>query len=504
MDNAAIAAAPPGIRSVAAGKSLWRWLRPSFTDLFFLFVIYWLCIAAPGSWQSLLKDGDTGMHLRTGDWIAAHGKVPDQDIFSYTQPGAPWYAFQWCSAVLYSKLNADAGIKAVAFVSGIAIALWIAVLMQAMIGMRVQGLMAIFLALAAGNAASIHYLARPHLFTMLFLGLSVWLVETDREHPSRRVWLLVPLTVLWTNIHSGFVILPAYLGAICVGTFLEDGGIARAKRWAAIFASCVAATLVNPYGIKLHLHILSFLSGPVATKVVDEYQSPQFRGEPMYWFLLLLFAALMMAGISAYRRSFTDAAVILLFAAAALTSARNIPLFMTAALPAAARCGTRLWKESKALPSFYELGATLTAKCSGFSVWSIVAVLGVALLTSANSWPTDLDPHYFPTDLIQRNRTVFETQRVFTTDQWGDDLIYTFRGKVPVFIDGRSDFYGARIVNDYVTILNGGTAWKALLDKYQINAVLAPAGSPLWSLLTQDPSWWQKDRVESAALFLRN
>ena len=43
----------------------------------------------------MLGDGDTGWHIRTGEWILAHGQVPRQDMFSFTKPGEPWFAWEW-------------------------------------------------------------------------------------------------------------------------------------------------------------------------------------------------------------------------------------------------------------------------------------------------------------------------------------------------------------------------------------------------------------------------
>jgi hypothetical protein len=490
-------------------------VRPSLTDIFLLFAIYWLCIASPGSWQSLLKDGDTGMHLRTGDWILAHKQVPVKDIFSYTQPQSPWYAFQWGSAVLYSALNSAWGIKAVALLAGVTIALWVTVMMQAMIAMRVHGILAVVLALAGANAASIHYLARPHLFTMLFLALSVWLVEINRQTPSWRIWLLAPLTVMWTNMHSGFVILLVYLAVVAGGLLLEHfagaSTLRGAQRYAVVACVCAAASVLNPYGIRLHLHILNFLSGPVATSLVDEYQSPKFRGEPQYWFLILLFGSLMLAGVELLRKRIADAALIAVFGGMALVSARNIPLSLTVLLPLTGRALTRIWGEGvrgagpeSLLKTFYLQGASFAARCSGFTIWAGVAILSVAGLTPAASWPTGLDPKYFPQKLIQRNEVLLESARVFTTDQWGDDLIYLYLGRQRVFVDGRSDFYRPEVMQDYVSMMNGGSNWKDLLDRYQIDAALTPAGSPLSSLLAQDKSWTRRDRDADADLFVRN
>ena len=88
--------------------------------------------------------------------------------------------------------------------------------------------MAMIVALLGVGAASIHFLARPHIFTLLLLSISVWMIEADRRAPSNRIWLLVPLTVVWTNLHGGFLALIAVLGLTAVG--IGDRSLATAGR----------------------------------------------------------------------------------------------------------------------------------------------------------------------------------------------------------------------------------------------------------------------------------
>jgi hypothetical protein len=84
-------------------------------------------------------------------------------------------------------------------------------------------------------------------------------------------------------------------------------------------------------------------------------------------------------------------------------------------------------------------------------------------------------------DLIFRSR-------VLTTDQWGDYLIYT-NPRHKVFVDGRSDFYGPEIGNDYIRLINGHWEWRRLLDKYRFEAALLPAESAIAQLLKQSAEW---------------
>ena len=83
-----------------------RWL-PSMTDAAFLMPLVFLFCGMHGA-KTLLGDGDTGWHLRTGEWILAHGRVPDHDIFSFTRSGQPWFAWEWLWDVLFGWLHLHA------------------------------------------------------------------------------------------------------------------------------------------------------------------------------------------------------------------------------------------------------------------------------------------------------------------------------------------------------------------------------------------------------------
>src|SRR6516164_7795602 len=70
-------------------------LVPSLSDLFFLALMVWLFLAGQYGWKSLLADADVGWHIRTGEYILDHHAVPRTDLYSFSKPDAPWYAWEW-------------------------------------------------------------------------------------------------------------------------------------------------------------------------------------------------------------------------------------------------------------------------------------------------------------------------------------------------------------------------------------------------------------------------
>src|SRR3954454_21886580 len=85
-------------------------LLPSLADFAFLMPIVFLFGRMDGA-KSLLSDCDTGWHIRTGEWILANGWVPMHDIFSFSKPGAPWFAWEWLSDLIFAGITALGGLQ---------------------------------------------------------------------------------------------------------------------------------------------------------------------------------------------------------------------------------------------------------------------------------------------------------------------------------------------------------------------------------------------------------
>ncbi len=84
-----------------------------------------------------------------------------------------------------------------------------------------NALVAFVVAFAAMMATSIHWLARPHLFTMLFAVIFYALLERVKDGQTRLLWALPLLTVLWTNLHGGFFVGIVLIGAYGAGEIVD-------------------------------------------------------------------------------------------------------------------------------------------------------------------------------------------------------------------------------------------------------------------------------------------
>jgi len=97
-----------------------------------------------------------------------------------------------------------AGLKDVTLMAATLLSLVPALLALHAIWRGAAGVVLVPLVLLGANVLNIHFLARPHIFTLVLLSATVWMLERDRRQSSNRIWILVPLMALWANLHGGF------------------------------------------------------------------------------------------------------------------------------------------------------------------------------------------------------------------------------------------------------------------------------------------------------------
>ena len=483
-----------------AGRGVARLLVPSFSDCFFIAVMSWLFIYGSNGWKGLLGDGDTGWHIRTGQYILQNHSVPTHDLFSFSRPTAPWFAWEWLTDVIYALAFQAGGLKAIVLLAGVMASLLAMVVLRYALWRGSNPLLAAFATLLAVGASSMHFLARPHLFTLLLLPLCIWLLQFDRIRNSPWVWTLIPVTAIWTNLHGGFIVFLACLGLLVLAKAFEAAlGRSRwreVRRYSALLLGCSLASLLNPYGLQLHLHIFEYLRADWIQDIVQEFQAPTFRSEGQLQFEALLLAGLIAVGFLIRRQLFAEALWVVFLAHASLISVRHAPLYATVAAPLIA-CELSDWwraeaarrKKSSVLRILYQLGQDLAPGFRRTSVWPAMLVLALVVLDAPLQWPRDFPNEIFPVEMVRQHARLIASGHLLTPDQWGDYIIYHFYPGQKVYVDGRSDFYGEKFAQEYLHLLQGANDWQAIVDRNGFNVALLPMNWPLVSMLKSDPSW---------------
>ena len=468
--------------------------------------------------QTLLADCDTGWHIRTGEWILAHHQVPARDFFSFTKAGEVWYAWEWLADVGFAWLYHHGGLATVVVASLLLISVTFTLLYR-LAARKANPIVAFVVTAAAAVTSSIHWLARPHLVSLLFLVLFYGALERMRAGQSK-FWgvpymvLLPAATILWTNLHGAFFIGSIMIGAYGAGEALEVIFAAdrsqlgphrtAARRYFLMAGACLASSFVNPYFYHLHQHMLAYLSDPYQAQHIAEFLSVSFHHPVAIFFEFMLLAGGGAAVWNLAKGSYTEPLLFLVWAHAGLLASRNLPLYAIVATPMVAAAMDAWIRKlptleiadwlKRAARKFVAV-ATETAETEALPRWhllSAAAILLVAALVYAPAPPRHFRPEYdpasYPAGAIALLRQS-PSARIFTHDEWGDYLIYRLYPKTRVFVDGRSDFYGPVFEQKYLDVLNVKYDWENTLGLFGIDTILLPPSAPLAGALKESSRW---------------
>ncbi len=466
----------------------------------------WLALAALIAlavlWASLpLTHDDLFGHLRTGEWMVSHGKVPLTDPFSFTRPGARWITHEWGFSLLAWILYYLGGYPAL-----IATRVLLVLLVGWVIARRaiteadpsmprsvpwLTALCGLGLWMLAGEL-----ILRAALLSELFLALTLLFLTRFRQ-TGRRRWLaaVVVLFFLWANLHSGVI-----FGLFVLGLWTLESVVAGpvARRWpglAPLFRTgpprpylmllgvTIPVTLLNPNGWEVWLYPFKLSRILFASGIawdLGHFAAADPRSNS--GFLLLL--VLLLAGLLPLRRllalSLAEILGIVTFLALSLRSPRFLFHFAVLALPAL----YRLWAGRPLSPLLRRAFAA-----------GVPAVLALIVATGWLQHPRRLIAPQLPEGAARFLEAQGFRERVFNHQNYGGFLLW--RRREPIFWDGRNDVFFP-LVQEVTT-----TPFPEVVKKYGVEALLiaeydyegiAPEIPERWGLV-----YWDDD----SAVYLR-
>jgi len=489
-------------------------LVPSFGDA--IFVIFFFGVTYVFG-QKLLGDGDTGYHIRAGEYIINTLAIPRYDMFSFIAPPLPWTAHEWLTEVIMAALHAQFGLTGVVFFYAGLIALLYSLLFRML--RRSDGfiLIAMMITLLAVLSSVMHWLARPHIFSLLLLVVWYDLLDSYHYRGVDRLYLLPLLMLLWVNLHGGFISGFILLGIYLVGNLIlsrfgapEEREAAR-RRWRRLLSItffCLAASLVNPFGYHILLFPFKLVSDSYLMDNTEEFMSPNFHDSTIVPFKLLLLMVLALLAASRQRLNIIELALMLFFVNMALFSVRYIPLFAIIAVPISTRLANRLLSESKNRGLCWlkrkDAGyAEIDAQTRGF-LWPVSIIVAMVLFSAYRGVTIRFDEKLKPVAAVEFLKKERIPGNMFDNDEFGDYIIYAAWPRYRVFIDGRLDMYGAERVKEYIKIRNTEAGWESVMKKYDMNWVIFDAPSPLCRYLLGRSDWRLIYADKVANIFVRD
>jgi hypothetical protein len=515
-----------------------RFLVPSVRDIVFLF-LFWSLLAGALA-NRPLADADIGWHIRTGELIVSNHSLPHFDPFSATMHGQRWMDWEWLYDFVIGALYRAAGLNGVVWLCAVVIASTLTLLLSHLLARGTGLLLAIVLMLFAEAVAAIHMYARPHIASWLFsvawfIALERWQRSENWRRPKWAVWFFPASMLVWVNLHGGWVFGMAMLALYSLAAWIESLRVhnafarirflKRAGNMAKVLIFSAVATLINPFGWKLHVHIYRYLSDHYLMNHIQEFGSPDFHGWSERWFAFILLLVLIALATSYRKLRLSLLFTILLATYAGFYATRNLPV---SSMLLALIIGPILWENFLAIRDrsvgsswirvwvdrVVRFSDRMSAQELDFRghLWPLVAAAGALIicmhggrLGARQLISAHFDPQKIPVravDFLQHEAPP-DPQPVLCLDTWSGFLIYRFYPQRKVLMDDRHDFYGPDRVRQYLILMQGEPGWRDVLEEWNINVMILPPDSTLSGLLRELSESWLKVYEDKVAVVWR-
>jgi hypothetical protein len=476
-----------------------RNLLPSIADVIFLGILFFLTLSGD---ERLLGDSDTGYHVRAGEFIIDNLRIPQTDIFSFLTPSMPWTLHEWLSEVIMAFVHRQAGLTGIVVLFSFMIALSCYLVFVLLLKQRSNILFAAAATLLVALSSSSNWLARPHIFTFVLFVAWYHLLNNYQYRDRNYLFFMPPLMLVWVNLHGGFI-----LGLILLGIYLA-GNLAKSyyasnnerRQWlektrflAMITIACVLVALLNPYGHKTLLFPFRVVQDKFLMDHIAEYLSPNFHFTSVMPFEIMLLTTIGIFAISGAKLDIIELTLMLLFGHMALFSSRHMPLFAIIAGPIVLKQAQIAFDQTDgdliaALKRRIDNVVRIDQSTTRY-VWPVVGTMVVLTLAKSGIIHHDFNARYVPVEAVEFLNKEYVTGNMFNNDEFGDYIIYAAWPKYKVFIDGRTDMYGAARVKEYLKISQAETGWEGVAEKYKITWVLHDRNSVLSKVLLERKDW---------------
>jgi hypothetical protein len=471
-------------------------------DFFFVLVLL-IGVAAGANQVIFATDPDLWWHVRTGSWILQHRAIPVHDVFSSFAMGKTWIVYEWLFDVPVSKIFGLWGLRGILTATALLV-LACATALTALLARYTRLSRAMILTAIATLAMSPLHSPRPWLFTILFftIELNLLLQAWERNRPA---WLLpvIPLFILWANIHIRFV-----YGLGLIGLFALLGSIPATSKWRllvaghrslravwfwVILAGSLLATLVNPYGWRVYSEVIQYATDNVVLNSISEMRALQFRDFTDWIALLLICSAWFSLG-TAQKKSALLVSLMAVSCWFGFHRGRDIwfPIIVsTVAL--ASRIGS---SEDDLRPL-------------GWRRWAVAAPLGMALalpmLLLTGPSESDLQKavgEHYPNQASAYIQSHDLEGPLYNTFDWGGYLIWRLPD-LPVSIDGRTNVQGSQHLTRSIESEEGRKNWTEDRELMKAKTLLLNRDSALASILRSDARFRLVYEDKIAVIFLR-
>ena len=442
-----------------------------------LFISAWgLAICAGFYYFSYVSaDPDLWGHLRFGADLWQNRVLKSIDPYAFTTVGNPWINHEWLSELVFFGLYrflGDSGLlwgKALIGILVLTIILGICHLRPCNPIVLAVAAIPVTVSMAPG------FMIRPQLASYLFFAVFLYLINLYYYRQRNCLFLLPLLMGLWVNLHGGFLMGVVLLGIITAWETISGlAGRAVGARWKTLWpvlTTTLLATLVNPYGVGLHVFLYRSLR---IDRPIGEWDPVVLLDSSFAAFKLLAIVFVLISLIVRNRNKGWETVGLFFLLYAAIRHQRHIPFFSIMAAPYIVH-----WVSCLAVGVTERTTRSIHVRTLRTFV-TMVLFFGAAGYAAAGfqkystaQWRIIVNPDAYPVSAVRFMKQNHFSGNLVLPFEWGEYAIWKLYPACRVSIDGRfRTVYSESVIRDHFQMFQNQEKFAALIDKYPADIAL--------------------------------
>ncbi len=307
-----------------------------------------------------IREPDLWWQMTTGNYILENKEVPKTDVFSFSFEGTEWINVKWGSEVLQALVAKVIGVEFLPLLQALFSLLtifWVYKIYRTQTQnteSKNGHLYFIVVATLALFVVAFRMNSRPEMASHLFAFLFIGILEMVRKGQFKWVYALVPLQLIWANMHEAYGMGMVITGFYLLAFWWERKTLFHQKRITSKQLQILSGLIIiswlivgiHPMGLQMIWHPYNIFTQLSNNQFTSELFSWKFKE---YWSFssylnMLFFIAGTIYLYKLYKKKtlfklYGPAYLLLYFAFfyLSISSFRNIPFFIWVAVPVLAK-----------------------------------------------------------------------------------------------------------------------------------------------------------------------
>lgn len=422
---------------------------------------------------------DLGRHLKNGELVfQGDFQVLKANFYSYTEPNFPFINHHWGGGAFFFiiwSLFGFAGLSFFYLILSLVIFLLFFDIARREAGFVISAIVSALVIPLMASRTEI----RPEIFSYFLSALFFWVLWRYRAGllSRKKLFLLIPLELIWANTHIYFVFGLALIGLFLFEKILRESLIWRKiKILVFVFSASAAVSFLTPFGWRGVIEPFHIFKN-YGYRIVEnqsvwflerlDFSNPNiFLFKVVFWTLVLSFVFLLIR--SRKKFSVVYFCLVAVFGALGWLAIRNFSLFAFFALPIIA------YNIKNGLGKKFKINSVNNKAAIVFLALAIFFVNFVSyserLPLAKGQFGFGLPPG------INQSAEFFKEQNIqgpiLNNYDIGSYLIYHFYPEEKVFVDNRPEAYSVPFFeNIYIPLQQDNNIFKKQDEVYNFNAI---------------------------------